>query len=132
MAKTNTTAAKMTKSLEKKLTEYLNLKMQMKDLEDEIKELETVVFAKPEILPDTYEVDGKVFVKQTRNPVVAVTQQMVEDAGLNLDRIMPLATFSMTLVGTVYGKSGKAAVEETDAYSDELAIKKISVFYKKK
>lgn len=132
MAKTNTTAAKMTKSLEKKLTEYLQKKMQMKDLEDEIKELETVVFAKPEILPETFEVDGQKFIKQTRNPVVAVTQQMVEDAGLNLDRIMPLATFSMTLVGTVYGKSGKAAVEETDAFADELAMKKISVFYKKK
>lgn len=115
----------------KKLKDYLRAKAELKKMEDDVKEMEKVVFKNPELLPEEIEVDGVNWKKQKRNPTVNITNKMIEDAGLDLERISPLATFSSTLVKTVYGESGKRAVEETDAYMDEFAMKTISIFYKK-
>ena len=111
---------------------YLRAKAELKNMEDEVKEMERRVFQNPDRLPEEIEVDGVNYKKQTRLPSIGVTNKMIEDAGLDLERIMPLASFSMTLVETVYGKSGKSSVSSTDAYNDELAMKTISIFYRKK
>ncbi len=115
----------------KTLKGYLRAKAELKKMEEDIKELEKIVFKNPEILPDEVEVDGVNYKKQKRNPTIAITNKMIEDAGLDLERILPLASFSSTLVETVFGKSGKKAVEQTDAYTDEFSMKTISIFYKK-
>lgn len=119
-------------SLVSDLKIYLRKKAELEEMEKDLKEFGKDLFKNPELLPDTVEVDGRIYAKQTRNPTIAVTNKMIEDGGLDLDRILPLAVFSMTLVKTVFGKSGEAAVKATDAYSDELALKEISTFYKKK
>lgn len=135
MAKTKIFAMEKPASANKKFIEslknYLRKKAELKELEDEVKKMEAVVFKNPELLPETIEVDGVDWKKQKRNPTVNITNKMIEDAGLDLERILPLATFSSTMVKTVYGESGKKAVEETDAYCDEFAMKTISIFYKK-
>lgn len=115
----------------KKLKDYLRAKDELKKMEEDVKEMEKEIFKNPELLPDLVVVDDIKWKKQKRNPTVNITNKMIEDAGLDLERIIPLATFSSTLVKTVYGESGKKAVEETDAYMDEFAMKTISIFYKK-
>ena len=116
------------------LKDYLRIKQEMRDLEESAKVLEKEIFSAENVnkLPETIDVDGVSFIKQTREPVIAITNKMIEDAGLELERIMPLATFSKTLIKTVFGESGKASVEETDAYNDERALKSVSIFYKRK
>lgn len=135
MAKTKIFAMEKPNSANKKFMEnlknYLRKKDELKKMEDEVKEMEKLIFKNPEILPDVVEVDGIDWKKQKRNPTVNITNKMIEDAGLDLERILPLATFSSTMIKTVYGESGKKAVEETDAYCDEFAMKTISIFYKK-
>ena len=116
----------------KSLKEYLRAKAELKKMEDDVKEMEKKVFVNPDRLPEEIEVDGVNYKKQTRLPSIGVTNKMIEDAGLDLERILPLASFSMTLVETVYGKSGKNSVTSTDTYNDELAMKTISIFYRKK
>ena len=109
----------------------MRAKDELKKMEEDVKEMEKEIFKNPELLPDLVVVDDIKWKKQKRNPTVNITNKMIEDAGLDLERITPLATFSSTLVKTVYGESGKKAVEETDAYMDEFAMKTISIFYKK-
>jgi predicted nuclease with TOPRIM domain len=131
--------AKITKTTKdddftKSLKAYISLKQEIKELEDSAKIMEKEIFSTKNLkkLPESIEVEGANFVKQTREPVIPITIKMLEDAGLDEERIIPLATFSKTLVKTVYGESGKTSVEETDSYNDERALKSVSIFYKKK
>ena len=131
--------AKITKTTKdddftKSLKAYISLKQEIKELEDSAKIMEKEIFSTKNLkkLPETIMVEGTNFVKQTREPVIPITIKMLEDAGLDEERIIPLATFSKTMVKTVYGESGKTSVEETDSYNNERALKSVSIFYKKK
>ena len=115
-----------------KLEEYLRMKQEIKEMEEAAKAMEKELFADPEILPQTIMVDGVNFGLIKKMPTIAITTNMIVNAGLDIDRIIPVAAFSATLVKTVFGASGESAVKSTDAYNDELALKDVSYYYKKK
>ena len=126
------TKSKSSETVISKLREYLRIKMEIDRLEKEAKELYAIAFKDPELLPVTIVVDDVQFTKQYRNPIIPVTTGMIEDSGLDPKQIMPVASFSMTLVKQVYGLSGENKIKGNDKYQEELDMKEGSYFYKKK
>lgn len=126
------TPKKKTNTIFATLTKYLQIKAQISELEKEAKELGEGLFRDPDMLPDNIMVDNTTYIKQEREPQIPVNLGMLKEAHLDETIILPMATFSMTTIKTVFGNSGEAAIKETKRFLDERAVKKTSVFYKKK
>lgn len=129
---TMATPKKKTSTIFRNLTEYLQIKAEISALEKKAKELGDELFKDPDMLPDNIMVDEITYVKQEREPIIPVGLSMLKEANLDVSVIMPLASWSMTTAKSVYGQSGETSIKSTKAFLNERAVKKTSVFYKKK
>ena len=121
------------KIMAKKLEEYLTIQAEIKELEELCKPLKEILFSeenKPN-LPDTFSCNAGDFIKQERNASIQVTQKMIEQADLDIDMILPVASFSMTTCKAIYGVSGEKKLKNSDLYMEELSAASKSVFYKR-
>ena len=121
------------KIIKKKLEEYLMLQAEIKELEALCEPLKKELFSEENRgnLPDTFSCQAGVFERQERNAAIPVTQKMIEQAGLDISMIIPIASFSMTTCKAVYGVSGEKKLKASDKYAEELSATSKSVFYKK-
>ena len=119
--------------LKRKLNEYLTIQGQIKDLEERQKELKAELFSADNVdsLPDTVDCGGQTYNRQERKSSISITMKMIKESGLDVDMILPTATFSATACSAIYGKSGVSRIQATDTYVGESERGTVTVFYKK-
>ena len=126
--------AKLTaKVLKKKLDHYLAVQNDIKMLEESIVDLKKELFSEENVgqLPETFSCDAGDFILQSRTAPIPITIGILQESGVDINMIVPMATFSKTMCKNIFGSSFEKKIGKSSTYRDELQNTQKSYFYKR-
>ena len=122
-----------TKMMNKKLVQYLSIQSEIKTLEESIADLKKELFSEENVgnLPDTFSCDSGDFILQSRTAPIPITIGVLQECGVDINMIIPMATFSKTLCKNIFGSSFEKKLNKSATYENELENTAKSFFYKR-
>ena len=122
-----------TKSMKNKLEQYLSIQNEIKCLEETASELKKELFSEENVgnLPDAFSCSAGDFILQSRTAPIPVTIGILQECGVDINMIIPMATFSKTLCKNIFGSSFEKKLAKSDTYREELENTVKAYFYKR-
>ena len=122
-----------TKSMKNKLEQYLSIQNEIKCLEETASELKKELFSEENVgnLPYAFSCSAGDFILQSRTAPIPLTIGILQECGVDINMIVPMATFSKTLCKNIFGSSFEKKLAKSDTYREELENTEKSYFYKR-